>query len=61
MQASYTKQAGWPSLPDGFAFRMVSKIAGDSLGIHVDAAGSIHVADPVAENAAARPAKHLGA
>lgn len=30
-------------------------------GIHVDAAGSIHVADPVAENAAARPAKYLAA
>ncbi len=28
-------------------------------GIHIDAAGSIHVADPVAENAAALPAKYL--
>ena len=32
MHASYSKQAGWPKLPDGFAFRMVSNIAEDSLG-----------------------------
>lgn len=32
MQASFIKQAGWPILPAGFAFRMVSNIAEDSLG-----------------------------
>lgn len=32
MQVSYTKQAGWPRLPEGFVFRMVSNIAEDSRG-----------------------------
>ncbi len=32
MHAPYTKQAGWPKLPRGFAFRMVSNIAEDSRG-----------------------------
>lgn len=32
MHRLYTKQVGWPKLPRGFAFRMVSNISEDSLG-----------------------------